>query len=111
MRMTTRTLRAFAITGAAGVAALSLSAPAAQAAPAGEPGVGIAAACVSLTNTYVSGSSKYATAKNICAGTYSVKFVVNNWPDTSCFSIGGYGTVTRRTGGISSPAAARTAYC
>ncbi|GAB2602660.1 hypothetical protein Aab01nite_62200 [Paractinoplanes abujensis] len=111
MRKTTKALRALAVTGAAGVAALSVSAPAAHAAPVGEPGVGLAAQCVSLTGTYVSGSSKYATARNICAGTYSVRFIINNWPDTGCFSIGGYATVSRRTGGISSPAAARTAYC
>jgi hypothetical protein len=106
-----RIAQALALTGAGIALSTTTGATAVHAAPAAGRGVSAAAACVSLVGTYADGFSKYGTVRNICSGTYSFYFVINNWPDTGCFSIGGNQTKSYRTGGISSPAAARTAYC
>ena len=72
----------------------------------------IARQCVSLTRNYISGASRYAVAKNICSGTYRVRFVRSfPWPSSSCFTIRGHQTVTKRVGGSFSGPAKRTAYC
>ncbi|WP_067498744.1 hypothetical protein [Actinoplanes sp. TFC3] len=109
-----RITQALAVAGAGLALAVSAGATGAHAATAtaaGAPSASAAAACVSLVGTYSDGFSKYGTVRNICSGTYSFYFVINNWPDTGCFSIGGNQTKSYRTGGIASPAAARTAYC
>lgn len=67
--------------------------------------------CATLNKTYTSGGYNWAQLYNPCSGARSMRAVVNNYPDSSCITVAGYGYGTVRVGLFYEPNADGAADC
>jgi hypothetical protein len=70
-----------------------------------------ATGCASLVRAFDSGSSRYATVKNVCGHSISARPTVPNFPDPNCAPIAAGQSMTFRTGGLFSPFATNAVVC